>query len=159
MAIPKPFLDASTLNFTIQHGIEKRDYAREVRKGERRLGFFILPPFQRPAVWTQSQKVRFIESIWLQLPIGSYAVNRDDRHEKGYPCENWLLDGQQRWTAIIEYTSDSFPVFDLLYSELELRQRRHFENHPFPAIQTRNLTPKQCREVYDRLAYGGTNHE
>jgi uncharacterized protein with ParB-like and HNH nuclease domain len=156
--IPKPFLDATTRNYVIEHGLVAHSSGRAANANERQLGSFRLPPFQRPSVWTMEQKVRFIESIWLHLPIASYVVNRDEQDRLGYPCEDWLLDGQQRWTAIIEYTEDMFRVFDLLFSELTNIHRRKFKSYPFPCIETRNLKPKQCKDVYDRLAYGGTNH-
>ena len=50
---------------------------RPAKPGERVLGAFKLPPFQRGSVWTKQQQVRFIESIWLHLPIASYVVNVD----------------------------------------------------------------------------------
>lgn len=156
--IPKPFLDATTRNYCIDHGATRRESGRPAASSERELGRFNLPPFQRAAVWSPRQSVRFIESIWLHLPIASYVVNVDDQYDLGYPCANWLLDGQQRWTAIIDYLSDRLSVFGLGFSALTKAQQRKFENHPFPCIETRNLTPEQCREVYDRLAYGGTNH-
>lgn len=157
--IPNPFLNATTLNFCIEHGVRRSDHHRPPRGDERALGSFNLPPFQRPSVWIGEQKVRFIESIWLHLPIASYVVNSDDRHELNYPCDDWLLDGQQRWTAIIDYVNDGLRVFDLYYSELTKPQHRKFMNHTFTAIQTQNLTREQCFDVYKRLAYGGTNHE
>jgi hypothetical protein len=71
---------------------------RDRPEGERRLGRFVLPPFQRPAVWTEAQKVRFIESIWGGLPLGSYVYNQPTRFHS--PFDQWLLDGQQRVGAI-----------------------------------------------------------
>lgn len=156
--IPPPFLDAGTRNYCIEHGLAHRSSLRSLRDGERSLGSFTLPPFQRPPVWTLAQKVRFIESIWLRLPIASYVVNEDFRDRLGYPCSDWLLDGQQRWTAIIGYVNDEFPVFGGTHGQLTIVQQRKFRNHPFPAIVTRDLTKAQCLEVYNRLAYGGTNH-
>ena len=158
--IPKPFLDATTRNCTIEHGLAgQRSQMRPAKPGERVLGAFKLPPFQRGSVWTKQQQVRFIESIWLHLPIASYVVNVDWRTHLNYPCSDWLLDGQQRWTAIIDYTEHRFEVFGLFFGELDIAQQRKFKNHPFPSIETRDLTIEQCREVYERLAYGGTNHE
>lgn len=156
--IPKRFFDSTTRNYCIEHGVTLRCAGRECGNGERQLGAFKLPPFQRPAVWTADQKVRFIESIWLHLPIASYVVNVDDQHDKGYPCDDWLLDGQQRWTAILDYVEDQLWVFGLTWNELTKVQQRKFLNHPFPALETRNLTPSECRDVYERLAYGGTPH-
>lgn len=156
--IPRPFLDATTRNYCIEHGATFRSAARGLRDGERLLGSFKLPPFQRPAVWSIDQKIRFIESIWLHLPIASYVVNVSDQDKLDYPCDDWLLDGQQRWTAIIDYIADSFEVFGLRFSHLSQPYQRKFMNHPFPAIETRNLSESKCRDVYERLAYGGTNH-
>ena len=155
--IPSPFLDATTKNFCVEHGLAHRS-VRAPHEGERMLGAFKLPPFQRPSVWMRAQKVRFIESIWLRLPIASYVINEDDQDHLNYPCDDWLLDGQQRWTAIVGYVADEFEVFGGRFSDLTEVQRRKFKNHPFPAIVTRNLTEQQCLEVYNRLAYGGTNH-
>lgn len=155
--IPKPFFDAITRNFTIMHGTGFRT-VKPTKSGDREIGSFKLPPFQRGLVWTVEQKVRFIESIWLHLPIASYVVNVSDDHKASYPCDGWLLDGQQRWSAIIDYVGDKFRVFDLLYSELKEGQQLKFMNHPFPSIETRNLSADKCKDVYDRLVYGGTNH-
>lgn len=157
--MPEPFFDATTRNYCVEHGLMRARLARDPRLNERALGAFNLPPFQRPSVWSRKQSVRFIESIWLRLPIASYVLNVDDQHDLGYPCDNWLLDGQQRWTAINEYANDMFPVFGFLYSELTTREKRRFGNSPFPAIESRNLTPQQCEDVYNRLAYGGTEHK
>ena len=156
--IPKPFFDATTKNYCIEHGASRRTVARSTRADERWLGSFKLPPFQRPSVWTRTQQVRFIESIWLRLPIAAYVVNVDDQDQLDYPCDDWLLDGQQRWTAIIKYIDGRLKVFGLVYGELTQAQKRKFLNHPFPAIETRNLTREQCEDVYSRLAYGGTPH-
>ena len=37
------------------------------------LGPFRLPEFQRPAVWSQAQEARLIESVWRGIPIGTYS--------------------------------------------------------------------------------------
>lgn len=34
-----------------------------------------LPEWQRPLVWTETQKVRFITSLWMEVDVGSYLVN------------------------------------------------------------------------------------
>lgn len=158
--IPGRYFESRTCNYVIEHGaiLRSSSFSRDLLDGERRLGAFTLPPFQRPSVWTEAQKVRFVESIWLNLPIASYVINRDDQDFLGYPCDEWLLDGQQRWTAILDYVSDRLRVFDLRFSEITEGERRRFMVHPFPAIETRNLTARQCQDIYNRLAYGGTNH-
>jgi Protein of unknown function DUF262 len=126
-------------------------------EGERALGWLVLPPFQRPAVWTQAQQIRFVESCWLGLPIGAFIYNRASYDS---PYDNWLLDGQQRVTAVLAYMNDAFPVFDNLFSELTVVDRRFWDmGTAFPCMETNIEDPDLLREVYDRLAYGGTPHE
>ncbi len=125
-------------------------------EGERALGVFVLPPFQRPAVWTQAQQARFVESCWLGLPIGMFVVNRTDNDG---PLDAWLLDGQQRVTAVYAYMADEFPVFGHLFSELPASDLRKWSmSVGFPCAETSLTSVEECREVYDRLAYGGTAH-
>lgn len=124
--------------------------------GERQLGWFILPPFQRPPVWTQAQQIRFIESIWGGLPLGAYVYNRGVWMS---PYDGWLLDGQQRITAILDYIADKFPVHGYVWSELSVVDHRMFKAIPMSCMETHLEDPAQLAEIYDRLAYGGTPHE
>jgi uncharacterized protein with ParB-like and HNH nuclease domain len=52
------------------------------------------------------QKIRLIESILDELPVPPYVVNRD--LEDGYLYDRWLLDGQQRITAVIGFVEGEF---------------------------------------------------
>jgi hypothetical protein len=124
---------------------------------ERRLGRFVLPPFQRPAVWSEAQKVRFIESIWGGLPLGAYVYNQPARFRS--PYDQWLLDGQQRVTAILEYVADAFPVLGYRWSEITKVDHRMFKMMPMACMETQIEDEAQLREIYDRLAYGGTPHD
>jgi hypothetical protein len=160
--IPRSWFRASTVNPTMARfaasSAKHQRRAAPLSEGERELGWFVLPPFQRPPVWTQAQKARFIESCWMGLPIGVYIVNRPDTYAS--PFENWLLDGQQRVTAILEYVADEFPVFGHLFSELTIYDHRQWEmGTVFACLETNIENEAELREVYDRLAYGGTPHE
>lgn len=140
-----------------------KDYAQLYADdgGEWLFGFRI-PPFQRPAVWTRNQQVRFIQSLWLHLPIGQYVVNMglpSGKDGKLPRQEHWLIDGQQRLRAIKAYVEDEFPVFDLRHSELNVRERRRLMNTIFPMGVICTDDEKRLRALYDRLAYGGTPHD
>lgn len=125
-------------------------------EGERKLGIFVLPPFQRPPVWTRAQQIRFIESCWLGLPIGALVFNRT---RADGPLDSWLLDGQQRVTSVYAYMDDAFPVFGHLFSELLPTDYRKWSmGVSFPALQTNLESEADCLDVYERLAYGGTPH-
>lgn len=123
---------------------------------ERQLGWFVLPPFQRPPVWTDAQKIRFIESCWGGLPIGVYVYNRPESPDS--PFDNWLLDGQQRITAVYAYMNDEFAVAGFKFSELTDVDRRFWYMIPFSSLETRLDDEEKLRDVYERLAYGGTPH-
>jgi hypothetical protein len=126
-------------------------------EAERLLGWCVLPPFQRPPVWSEAQKIRFIESAWLGLPIGVYIINRPQTYDS--PFDNWLLDGQQRVTAVLEYMADEFAVLGYRYSELTDADRRGWEiGTVFGRLETNLENEAELLEVYDRLAYGGTPH-
>jgi len=157
--MPNPFFTGSSYNFTVGELLGEKAHMRrggELREGERELGWFILPPFQRPRVWTAEQKTRLIESLWLELPIGVYVYNRSPRMSA--ETDSWLIDGQQRIGAILSYVADEFPVFGYRWSELPEFDRRRFHFFTFPCIETAMSDAERLRDIYERLAYGGTPH-
>lgn len=145
--IPEPLFGAyaTSYSFSVGHGLHVR----------KRYGFHT-PDFQRPLVWTVEQKIRFIESIWLELPIGVWVYHEDIKD-----CvQITLLDGQQRWDAIFCYVDGEFPVFGAYYKDLPQNEHFRFEQHClFPAICIKSLSYEAQKDVYERLAYGGTPHE
>jgi uncharacterized protein with ParB-like and HNH nuclease domain len=158
--IPDSWFRATTIATTmafLDDQTHKRRFA-PLGEGERQLGWFVLPPFQRPPVWTRAQQIRFLESVWMGLPIGVFVYNRtEDMHS---PYDGWLLDGQQRVTSVYSYMNDEFPVFGSLFSELTVVDIRKWKmSVSFPAMETNISDEAELREVYDRLAYGGTPHE
>lgn len=139
----------------IMFGVLKNyGYQRDLATGERYLGAFIVPDFQRPIVWTVGQKQRLIESIYMGLPIGSLIVN-DCLH---HPTDQWLLDGQQRLTAICEWADGTLAVRGQRYPELPEVERQMFRRMTVPVIETSLTTREACLDVYNRLVYGGTPH-
>ncbi len=128
---------------------------RSPKAGERALGQFILPPFQRASVWTEEQKRSLIESIYLGLPIGSIVWNRTMLNEE---TDEWLLDGQQRVTAILDYMDNKISVNGWFHKDLPHNEKVHFERMNIPVIMTEIKSVEECMDIYRRLAYGGTNH-
>jgi hypothetical protein len=160
--MPRPWFSANTISSTMAFIMPDKNAGQErsipLGDGERELGWFILPPFQRPPVWTEAQKIRFIESAWSGLPLGVFVFNRPEHHN--HPYENYLLDGQQRIGAVIDYVTDMFPVFGHKFSDLHDQDMRRWHMAVgFTCLQTRLTDLGEIREVYDRLAYGGTAHE
>lgn len=156
MTMPMPWFTATVAGRRIAAGLEDEP-ARPLREGERRLAGFILPPFQRPVVWTEKQSVRLIESLWEGFPVGAYVVNRPQ--DTYGDCADWLLDGQQRWTAITTYVAGGFSVYGALYPDLSRADQTRFRNIVIGEAETHLSDPASCRRVYDRLAFGGTPHD
>lgn len=130
---------------------------------------FPLPSWQRPLVWTLEQKVKFIESIWAGVDIGSYMVN--DQYEyvgkadkKSFRLNSEiLLDGQQRLSAIEGYVTNQFSVPDSTgapryWASLPLIERRRFSGFHFARANIKSWDENHLRMAYDLRAFGGTAH-
>jgi hypothetical protein len=122
---------------------------------------FPIPYFQRDLVWSRKQEVEFIESAWLGIPLGTFNHHVMDWESGGVAIKysGWLIDGQQRLTALERYWNDEFKVFGLLWSELNRREVRRFMAIKFPHFESELWDEDQMRELYNRLAFGGTPHK
>jgi len=129
---------------------------------------YAIPPFQRPVVWDEERMVRFVESAIIGLNLGTWTYNStmdlgghgtDEHGREIWKHDLWLIDGQQRLTALDRYWSDAFPVFGLYWSEVETnRQRQFLTSTHFPAFETRIRNEDEIRELYDRMNFGGVAH-
>lgn len=151
------FIRGSTCEFTIDFGFARLQREVDECAGERALGHFILPPFQRPSVWDRDQQIRWIESVWSRMPLPAYVYNQSDSLD--CHTDEWLIDGQQRWTAVYDYVADKFPVLGYHWSEVSTVDKRFFMNRPWTCIRTAYTDENVLRDIYDRLAYGGTPHD
>lgn len=154
--MPERWFIGSTYSAHTENLSDQSRGVRPLRKGERMLGRFILPPFQRGDAWVLDQKIRLIESIYMGLPIGSIVWNQTTYENE---CDGWLLDGQQRTRAILGFLSGAFPVHGWRYPDLPDIEQRHFRRMTISFIETGESDPDRCREIYDRLVYGGTPHD
>lgn len=125
----------------------------DTRGGE--LMGFSLPPFQRPAVWSEAQKIRFIESAWMGFSLGEIVITQTQDEFDGL-----VIDGQQRLTALRDYLNDEFPVFGARWSEVDERDQRRLHMTVTIGIVwlSCNLSWDYLRELYIRMNYGGTAH-
>jgi hypothetical protein len=130
---------------------------------ERQLLNLVLPAWQRPVVWDEQQQVRFIEGIFLGLGTGYYVINGKDWNGdgSGKHMSGWLLDGQQRITAIARFVKGELSIFDgVRYADLSIGdRRRRFDNVIFPCIELKYVDDEELlKTLYRRLNYGGTPH-
>lgn len=120
------------------------------------MGYF-LPTWQRGLVWTEAQKIAFIESAWKGLNLGTYTYNRAGL---GSPYDNLLIDGQQRLHAIECYLNDEFPVLGWRWSEVTKVDRRFWEmTTGFASYITETEDEAFLRDYYNMTNFGGTAHK
>lgn len=120
------------------------------------MGYF-LPSWQRDLVWTEAQKISFIESAWLGINLGTYTFNRAGI---GSPLDNLLIDGQQRMNAIECYLNDEFKVFGYLWSETTQIDKRIWKmSVHFHAFITESEDEVYLRNYYNLMNFGGVAHK
>lgn len=118
-----------------------------------------IPSWQRELKWSREQEVAFIESAWMGLPLGTYTIHTCE--SEGVALSEFaglIIDGQQRLTTIERYLNDVFPVYGLLWSELNRVERIRFEGTKFAHYETDLNDEGKIRDLYNRLAFGGTEH-
>lgn len=121
---------------------------------------FNLPTWQRGLVWTEAQKVSFIESAWLGVPLGTFTVNTCWESPFPHPLHDLLIDGQQRMSAIEDYVDGRFAVFGFYWSEVTDHDRRHWDMATaFPSYVTETTDEAYLRSYYDLMNFGGTSHD
>lgn len=162
MALPPVLLSGSNRSYTISMLFERTGRDADGSTG-RRLLSQALPPWQRPEVWTLSQKRRFVEGIFLGLGTGTYVVNGSDYAADGTPLRGsgWLLDGQQRLSALRDFVERGLEIFEgTTWSSLTRgEQLRRFMNVPFPCHELCYVADESVlMDIYDRLNFGGTPH-
>lgn len=130
-----------------------------------------LPAWQRPLVWADSQKTRFITSLWMELDVGTYLVNDvfesvtiDGREGTVFrEFSDILLDGQQRLSALEDYFLGRIAAPDAsgvltYWPELGRAERRHFGNQTFSRAAVQSWDEAELRQMYDLRSFGGTPH-
>jgi hypothetical protein len=172
--VPEKILEARTASFGISHLLSYKDYEHrdEYAADARWLFDTILPPFQRELVWDHGMMARFVESIWKGVDIGRYVVNdaQDAPHKRKqgggiewHPTDRWLIDGQQRLTAIQTYLDDGFAIKGAdgmlhMWSDLPKVDQRHFGAKPFDRGMVRIYDEHDLRVLYDTMNFGGIPH-
>lgn len=160
--LPKVLLQGRRRDYDIDYLLSSGTHATTTSGAERQLLCWVIPPWQRAEVWTDHQKQRFIEGVFLGLGTGYYVVNQPDWDSNGtLPMSGWLIDGQQRLTAIRDFVAGGVSIFDgIRYEDLSKADRlKRFAHVVFPCFEIEyQADESQLRELYDRLNFGGTSH-
>ena len=159
--IPDKLLSGRTREYRIEYLIKSAPIDPTASL-KRRLLCWVLPPWQRLEVWDIDRKRRFIEGLFLGLGTGYYVEHEPDWSGEGTrPTSGWLIDGQQRLTAIRDFVHHGLQIFDgVTYADLDqVTLRRRFWNVPFPCFEVEYQNNElMLRELYERLNFGGVTH-
>lgn len=162
VTLPEPLLSGTRREVTIDF-LLNGDPIACTREDERNLLTWVLPSWQRPEVWGYERKKAFVEGIFLGLGTGYYVVHEADWNPDGSvkPMSGWLIDGQQRISALRDFLQDKLTVFEgILFSDLDrATQRKRLLNKPFPYVSLEyGQDERALRELYVRLNFGGMPH-
>lgn len=119
---------------------------------------FLLPPFQRPAVWTPEQQARFIESLYMGFPLGEIVLM--ERRYEGRLTRRPLIDGQQRLRALEAWVDGQLVVCGQRFTDLPQKHRDHFGFlETVGVLMLDSHTDEETLKfIYERLNFGGTPH-
>ncbi len=121
------------------------------------------PIYQRGAVWNIGKRRLLIDSILRRLDVPKIYLNKlSDNPTYQYQ----IVDGQQRLSAIWNFTCDKDLILDLpkvlskspwyncTYNELEEPYRRHFRAFEIAVGIVQNATDDEVRDLFARLQMG-----
>lgn len=125
-----------------------------------------LASWQRQPVWSEEQQIKFINSIWQRLDLGSYLVNswwKMEKDESMAPLSDIVIDGQQRLTSIERYLNGEIPAVAndgcfVFFHELPENEKRGFGNRVFARAEIESADENLLREAHDIREFGGVAH-
>lgn len=121
---------------------------------------YYVPGYQRELVWTPAKQSKFVESVFMGLPIPFvfFWQDSDGRME--------IVDGSQRLRTIRDFMADKFALRDLetipaanglRFTDLPMSRQLKFAETPIRVIILDNHTDAVTRtEMFARINTGGT---
>lgn len=122
------------------------------------------PDYQRPAVWTKSQKQLLVDTILRNYDVPKIYWRRTTRNPDQYD----VVDGQQRLRAIWDFFMGEFglpknaddingyKIAGLKYSQLPDDLRMQFDVYPLDIVTIESSDEDEVREMFLRLQNGTT---
>ena len=172
VTLPQPLIRGTTSSRCISDLMRPREPQYEKMfeggiQGLEHLAHFYVAPFQRPAVWTDDQKRKLVESVHLGISIGSIVVSAEGKEDPvtgRFPLSaDLVIDGQQRLRALKAYRDEGLSIFvgtphEHRWGDLDRVQKRRFDGVPIGYIQLDHFDMDALKEIYNRLNFGGTAH-
>lgn len=121
----------------------------------------LMPDFQRGHVWTEEQKIKFIEFYLMGGTVNpiyfNWSPNLDEKQYRDFV----IVDGLQRLTAFMEFYDGKFKAHGYTYAEFEKFARDASVDFRWPwidAIMLEYPTKAEVLKFYYFLNSGGTPH-
>jgi len=138
-------------------------YSKFTEKLEGDRAELFVPDYQRELVWSDSQQSRFIESIFLNLPVPYiYVSDVIDGEDEG---RLEIVDGSQRVRTLVRFMSDELVLSGLeildsingmKFSNFPLSRQLRFSRKTIRTIELLGVDEESRRQLFDRLNSGGS---
>lgn len=166
MNVPKRIMNGTRRDYTLETLFRGIDMGTaDTNVGERQLLSLTLPAWQRPEQWSVEKKKAFMEGIFLGFGTGQFVVNGSDWQPGEYgiehkPFSGWLIDGQQRISAVRDFVFNGMVLFEgLTYKGMTAPEVRRFHREQFPCFELDYTADEQLlKTLYNRLNFGGVAH-
>ena len=124
--IEKTYVSVENVNYTVYELKRKYDKTKKEREEgkEPQNGLILDDSFQRTGdVWGTKDKVKFIESILMDIPIPFIYLAEGKRGNL------IVIDGRQRLTALFDYLDNKYPLRNIeFFPQLKGKRVKHLTN-------------------------------
>jgi uncharacterized protein with ParB-like and HNH nuclease domain len=91
------------------------------------------PEYQRGVVWTLTQKKKLIDSVMRGYPLPLIYLHHIKKSVAGMQREDLeIIDGQQRITALYEFSEGTFKLFDPIDDDAKAKFPSFIKAQPCP---------------------------
>ncbi|XDF80106.1 DUF262 domain-containing protein [Aliivibrio fischeri] len=113
------------------------------------------PDFQRRLVWTNKEKVAFIDTVLQGYPFPEIYLAAGDVDATTGIATEYLVDGQQRITTLHHYfkESDEIELLDNMpkYSELSDEAKKAFLQYDVVARDLGDLPIEDIKDIFQKI--------
>lgn len=141
---------------SVPYVYDTKEYPVEVIIAKYEKEQIFVPHYQRNFVWKASEKSRFIESVFLGVPIMPFLVSMS-----GEEAELEIIDGSQRIRTLVEYCNGNLKLSGLqkltelngtIFSDLPESRRNKFLLRDFRFhVVTERATPDVRADIFNRV--------
>ena len=149
-------IEAQITEATIPYVYDTKEYPVEVIVAKYDKEQIFVPHYQREFVWKTNQKSRFIESVFLGVPIMPFLVS-----VSGEEAELEIIDGSQRIRTLVDYCSNKLRLSKLdkltelngtKFEDLPESRRNKFLLRDFRFhVVTDKATPDIRADIFNRV--------